>query len=236
MRSIYSASLLLCSTALGLAASVPAKSQTVLPDPAITAYAQAYDANFLPDKVFDNNPATTYASKDKGINTFIDFDFGAATVINGFDMKQRNDIARVLTSNLIFDDNADFASPLTTTVTYIQTSPLPLINTHLQTSPHGTFAGMWPRSTVPLISPMGRLRSRSMVQLNLCPDPRHSFSPLLSPQRRPACGAFVAGVVNAHRQTRFSLDRRVAPPTPHLRPPATAGSEWAGRNGDDLPL
>ncbi|MEB3259541.1 MAG: discoidin domain-containing protein [Cyanobacteriota bacterium] len=114
MRSIYSASLLLCSTALGLAASVPAKSQTVLPDPAITAYAQAYDANFSPDKVFDNNPATAYASKDKGINTFINFDFGAATVINGFDMKQRNDNARVLTSNLIFDDNADFASPLTT--------------------------------------------------------------------------------------------------------------------------
>ncbi|MBM5817840.1 MAG: hypothetical protein FJ083_15040 [Cyanobacteria bacterium K_Offshore_surface_m2_239] len=68
----------------------------------------------LPAKVFDNDAATAYASNDKGINTFIDFDFGAATVINAFDMKQRNDIALVLTSNLIFDDSADFSGPLTT--------------------------------------------------------------------------------------------------------------------------
>jgi len=47
MRSIYSASLLLCSAALGLAASAPAKSQTALPDPSVTAYAQAYDANYI---------------------------------------------------------------------------------------------------------------------------------------------------------------------------------------------
>lgn len=101
---------------------MPAKSQAVLPDPAITAFAQAYDADYLPAKAFDDNPATAYASNDKGTNTFIDFDFAAPTVINGFDMKQRNDIALVLTSNLIFDDNADFSSPITT---------IPLVHTNV---------------------------------------------------------------------------------------------------------
>jgi hypothetical protein len=101
---------------------MPAKSQAVLPDPAITAFAQAYDADYLPAKAFDDNPATAYASDNRGTNTFIDFDFAAATAINGFDMKQRNDIARVLTSNLIFDDNADFSSPITT---------IPLVHTNV---------------------------------------------------------------------------------------------------------
>jgi len=114
MKSFYSGSLLCWSAAILLAASVPAKSQSVLPDPSVTGSATAYDSSYTPAKVFDDNTATAYASRDLGINTYIDFDFLSAKVINGFDMTQRNDLARVLTSALIFDDNADFSSPITT--------------------------------------------------------------------------------------------------------------------------
>lgn len=74
--------------------------------------------------MFDNDTATFYASRDQGVDTYLDFDFSTPTAINGFDMTQRNDIARVLTSSLIFDDNSDFSSPLATVSLTHTNSPL----------------------------------------------------------------------------------------------------------------
>lgn len=93
--------------------STPAHSQTALPDPTIYGAAISEPGN-VASNVFDNNPATFYASRDRGDNTYIDFDFLSPTTINGFDLTQRNDIANVVTSNLIFDDNANFSSPIQT--------------------------------------------------------------------------------------------------------------------------
>lgn len=98
---------------LGLLASLPAYSLTELPDPVITNFAQKETCcDSFPSNVFDNNNSTVYASNDKGVDTFLDFDFLAPTVITGFRMTQRDDIARVLNSNLIFDDDSNFSSPL----------------------------------------------------------------------------------------------------------------------------
>jgi hypothetical protein len=84
-------------------------SQADLPDPTVTAYATAHDSNYLPGEVFEKNLATAYASSGLGGDITLAFNFAAATIINGFDMTPRNDVAHGLPSTLIFDDNADFS-------------------------------------------------------------------------------------------------------------------------------
>ncbi len=97
-------------------ASLPARSQVVLADPIIYNYAPKElpldNTTSLPGFLFDNNPKTYYASADQGVNTFVDFDFSSPIEITGFDMTQRNDIARVYTSALIFSNNPGFSSTI----------------------------------------------------------------------------------------------------------------------------
>lgn len=64
--------------------------------------------------LFDNNLGTFYSGNDGGVNTFLVFDFGSSTTISRFWMKQRNDTARVATSDLLFSDTTDFSSPIAT--------------------------------------------------------------------------------------------------------------------------
>jgi hypothetical protein len=110
------------------AATTSATSQaaTELPDPTIIANAPAfptYDASYFLDDSF----AWDYASQGQGTNTFVDFDFGAATLITEVLYTDRTTSGggngtgglgtggpadNVQGYSLIFDDAADFATPL----------------------------------------------------------------------------------------------------------------------------
>lgn len=97
-----------------------------LPDPTITDFRQAHVFNdYGVANVFDddvsgasNGNGNVYATGRflSGVaDAFIDFDFGAATTIGGFVFYQRgNNSDTVFSFNMIFDDNADFLSPLAT--------------------------------------------------------------------------------------------------------------------------
>jgi hypothetical protein len=117
-----------------------------LADPTIVASATAfptYEASFLLDESF----ATDYASQGQAANTFVDFDFGAATLITQVLYTDRttsgggngtgsiggggpND--NVQAYNLLFDDAADFATPLFTQAVaspgFSNTDPAVLVN------------------------------------------------------------------------------------------------------------
>lgn len=106
--------------------SAPSQAATELPDPTIIANAPAfpsYDASFF----LDNSFATDYASQGAGTNTFVDFDFGAATLITEVLYTDRTTSGgangtgslgggggsdNVQGYSLIFDDAPDFATPL----------------------------------------------------------------------------------------------------------------------------
>jgi len=76
-----------------------------LPAPRIVASAEAYpDGRYNARNIVDGNPRTEYASNDKGTDTFVEFDFGAATPVAGFRHIERDDPATVVSSELIFMD------------------------------------------------------------------------------------------------------------------------------------
>jgi hypothetical protein len=97
-------------------------------DPAITAAATQFNASFPAANVFDNVPTSHYASQGLGANTFIDFDFGAAKRISGFELDNRSahPLDAILGSNLLFSNDPTFATGVTTIpITHaIQDGPL----------------------------------------------------------------------------------------------------------------
>jgi uncharacterized protein (TIGR03382 family) len=52
-----------------------------LPNPSITAHSPPFNNGFLPELALDGNPLTDFASLGQGTDTFMDFDFGAGTLI-----------------------------------------------------------------------------------------------------------------------------------------------------------
>jgi MYXO-CTERM domain-containing protein len=78
------------------------------------------------DNVLDGNVLTDYASQGRGVNTFIDFDFGSPTAIGQVVVTDRTtsgggngtfvggQFDKVTAFDLIFSNQADFSSPITT--------------------------------------------------------------------------------------------------------------------------
>lgn len=88
-----------------------------LPRPKIVRSAEAYpgggyNAENLLDGRFGGGPRSEYASAGKGLETFVDFDFGRPARIAAFQHVDRMDPATVASADLIFSDAADFAKPL----------------------------------------------------------------------------------------------------------------------------
>ena len=54
----------------------------------------------------DSDPSSEYSSNNKGTDTFVEFDFGAAKGISAFRHVDRNDPATIATSELVFMDAA----------------------------------------------------------------------------------------------------------------------------------
>ncbi|MBC8412608.1 MAG: PEP-CTERM sorting domain-containing protein [Nitrospira sp.] len=113
------------STASIASATLFSIASNELADPTISASQTAHSAAYSVDKVFDNNVSgasngsgNVYATGSPtaaAADAFINFDFGIATKIDGFVFYQRgNNTDTVFSFDLIFDDNADFSSPLTT--------------------------------------------------------------------------------------------------------------------------
>ena len=82
------------------------------PAPKIIASAEAYPGGrYEVDNIIDGKVKTEYSSNAKGTNTFIEFDFGAATRVAAFRHVDRNDPATIASSELTFlDDSGAVAS------------------------------------------------------------------------------------------------------------------------------
>lgn len=86
---------------------------SLLPPPSVINSSPPFSGGFPTTAAVDGNFGSDYASLGAQGNMFIDFDFGAAKQITGFEFLNRwSD--RVTTFNLIFADTADFSSPLAT--------------------------------------------------------------------------------------------------------------------------
>jgi hypothetical protein len=78
-----------------------------LPAPKIVASAGSYPGGqHEMSNLLDGNPRTEYSSDNKGVNTFVEFDFGAPTELAGFRHVDRNDPATINTSELTLFDSA----------------------------------------------------------------------------------------------------------------------------------
>ena len=76
-------------------------------DAEIVASAEAYPGDgYIVSHIIDGNPQTEYSSTSLGTNTFIEFDFGAPTIVAAFRHLDRNDPATVGSSELTFLDAA----------------------------------------------------------------------------------------------------------------------------------
>jgi len=67
-----------------------------------------YNVENMIDGVADGSHRSEYSSAGRGVETFIDFDFGKPTRIAGFRHVDRFDIATVKAAELIFSNEADF--------------------------------------------------------------------------------------------------------------------------------
>jgi hypothetical protein len=86
-----------CAVAPGLPNSFTRLKQ--LPAPKIVASAEAYPGgNYNVGNIIDGKTQTEYSSNGKGTNTFIEFDFGAATGVAAFRHLDRNDPATIAAS------------------------------------------------------------------------------------------------------------------------------------------
>jgi hypothetical protein len=91
---------------------IPTGHSLLLP-PAVINSSPQFSPGFAPAAARDGNFGSDYASLGAMGNMFIDFDFGTATQITGFEFLNRwSD--RVTTFNLIFADTPDFATPIET--------------------------------------------------------------------------------------------------------------------------
>ncbi len=80
---------------------------TPLPPPKIVASAEEYPGgSFKPAHLFDGLLHTEFASNSKGVQTFVEFDFGKPVNIGAFRHINRNDPATVAASELTFFDAA----------------------------------------------------------------------------------------------------------------------------------
>jgi hypothetical protein len=75
------------------------------PPPRIVSSSEEYPGgSYKAMNLIDGDPRTEYSSNAKGIETFIEFDFGGPTRIAGFRHRDRNDPATVASSELAFLD------------------------------------------------------------------------------------------------------------------------------------
>jgi hypothetical protein len=89
----------------------------VLPNPTITNSATPFDPTFVASNVFDSSKGGEYASMGRGIDTFIDFDFGVPTSVDAFALVTRNSPDDFISSyDLLFSNNADFSNPTIVTI------------------------------------------------------------------------------------------------------------------------
>ena len=85
---------------------------TAIPAPKVVGCAEAFPGMGA-DRLVDGSPLA-YASNGKGTETFVDFDFGRPTRIDGFKHVDRPDPANVDAAQLVFSDQADFSEPIRT--------------------------------------------------------------------------------------------------------------------------
>jgi len=89
----------------------------LLPPPTAINSSTPFNGNFIASQAVNGDagdgPTSEYASHGVGANMFIDFDFGAAVSISGFDFWNRW-YDRVTTFNLVFANSSDFSSPIAT--------------------------------------------------------------------------------------------------------------------------
>ena len=92
--------------------------QTVIPATVI-ASATAFSADYAKENALDGDagvgPGREYASQGQGLNTFVDFDFGAGKTISSFDFFDRIlPVDRTTSFNLVFSNDPTFATALST--------------------------------------------------------------------------------------------------------------------------
>jgi hypothetical protein len=106
----------------------------------ITNSTQSYDTPYPVSKIFDNDLSSFYISirhEGGGVDTFIDFDFGAAKAIGGFMYRHTYyDQARPTAVELIFSNNADFSNPVAT----ISWTGIPGYGTQVEDIPNGAYS------------------------------------------------------------------------------------------------
>ena len=116
-RSCLCAVLIL--TALGATPSTPTASSAPaatpaaflrlapLPAPKITSAATEYPGGrYAAANLLDGDPRTEYATDNQGTRTFVEFDFDKPVTIAAFRHQDRNDVATIAASELIFFDAA----------------------------------------------------------------------------------------------------------------------------------
>jgi hypothetical protein len=86
---------------------------SLLPPPAVINSSPPFNATFAAAQAVNNDYGIEYASLGAQGNMFIDFDFGTAKSITGFEFLNRF-ADRVTTFNLVFADTPDFVSPIST--------------------------------------------------------------------------------------------------------------------------
>ena len=87
-----------------------------LPNPAVVGGTPAFNDNYALQNAANGNAGrdgtgNEYASQNGQANTFVDFDFGAATPISGFDFLNREEDL-ITGYDMIFSNTADFATEL----------------------------------------------------------------------------------------------------------------------------
>jgi hypothetical protein len=119
MKTVVDSFVRMLGIAVLITATIFDASANLLSDPTIIASATPANDNYTTANVFDGIFGTgsgEYATSS-GINgdAFIEFDFGSPTIVGGFVFYQRLGGADGITSfQLLFDDAADFSSPLST--------------------------------------------------------------------------------------------------------------------------
>ena len=82
-----------------------------LPAPKVLASSEPYPG--MPaGNLLDGKENTEYSSKGKGLETFLDLDFGRPTRIAAYRHVDRADPATVAAAELLFSDSSDFAKPV----------------------------------------------------------------------------------------------------------------------------
>ena len=86
---------------------------SLLPPPTVVGSSPPFNATYAAANAANSDYGIEYASLGAQGGMFIDFDFGAAKAITGFEFLNRL-VDHVTTFNLVFADTPDFASPLDT--------------------------------------------------------------------------------------------------------------------------